>query len=387
LLLIILVLIWLIDFGLRKVMVFTLTKLSLKSKTDFDDILVTNNVPRNVAHIIPLILAFKVTPYVFTDFKPYIQYWDKGLMVCGVILVLIIARSVLKSLEDFFKTIPNLRDKPIDSYIQVFMIFGWVIGLISVFAILTGIPFLRFVTGLGAASAVILLIFKDTILGFVASIQVSINDMVRIGDWITFDKFGADGDVIEISLATVKVQNFDKTITTIPTYAMISDSFRNWRGMMESDGRRIKRSIKVKQDSVRFMTVEDLERLKQIQLISKYIDKRQSDIIKFNSSNNIDTALPINGRNLSNIGLFRKYIEAYLNSHPAINKDMTLMVRQLEPTGQGWPIELYAFSADKRWENYEHIMSDIFDHIVSSVSYFDLELFEFPNKNFVNYKE
>ncbi|MFT5513384.1 MAG: miniconductance mechanosensitive channel, partial [Bacteroidia bacterium] len=192
LLLIILVLIWLIDFGLRKVMVFTLTKLSLKSKTDFDDILVTNNVPRNVAHIIPLILAFKVTPYVFTDFKPYIQYWDKGLMVCGVILVLIIARSVLKSLEDFFKTIPNLRDKPIDSYIQVFMIFGWVIGLISVFAILTGIPFLRFVTGLGAASAVILLIFKDTILGFVASIQVSINDMVRIGDWITFDKFGAD---------------------------------------------------------------------------------------------------------------------------------------------------------------------------------------------------
>ena len=253
--------------------------------------------------------------------------------------------------------------------------------------IITGIEFLRFVTGLGAASAIILLIFKDTILGFVASIQVSINDMVRIGDWVTFDKFGADGDVIEINLATVKVQNFDKTITTIPTYALISDSFRNWRGMMESDGRRIKRAIKVKQDSVRFLNDTDLERLKQIQLISEYIGTRQNDIERFNASHNVDKSVPINGRNLTNIGLFRKYIESYLMNHPAINKDMTLMVRQLEPTGQGWPIELYTFSADKRWENYEHIMSDIFDHIVSSVSYFDLELFEFPNKNFVNYQE
>ncbi len=382
-LILILGLIWLLDYALTKLFIYIITKFSVKTKTHLDDLLVKNKVPKNLAHILPLILAFKVTPYVFTDFKPYIAYWDKGLKVCGVILILIIVRSVLKSLEDYFKTQPNLKDKPIDSYSQVFMIFAWIIGLTSVFAILTSIPFLNFITGLGAASAVILLIFKDTILGFVASIQVSINDMVRIGDWITFEKYGADGDVIEINLATVKVQNFDKTITTIPTYALISDSFKNWRGMTESEGRRIKRSVKIKQDSVRFLKQEDIERLKSIQLISNYITTKQSDIDKFNTLNEIDKNTPINGRNLTNIGLFRKYLEAYLKNHPAINKDMTLMVRQLEPTGQGWPLELYAFSADKRWENYEHIMSDIFDHIVSSVSYFDLELFEFPNKNFV----
>lgn len=385
-LLLIIATLWLLDYALRKLLISLIAKLAAKTKTHFDDLLVKNKVPRNVAHFIPLILAFKVTPYVFTDFKPYAVYWDKGLKIGGVILILVVVRRILKTLEDYFKTQENLKDKPIDSYIQVFMIFAWIVGITSVFAIITSIPFLRFITGLGAASAVILLIFKDTILGFVASIQVSINDMVRIGDWITFEKYGADGDVIEINLATVKVQNFDKTITTIPTYALISDSFKNWRGMVESEGRRIKRSVKIKQDSVRFMTTADLDKLKSIHLVDKYIDSRQTDINKYNEQHQIDKKLPINGRNLTNIGLFRKYLEAYLQNHPAINKDMTLMVRQLEPTGQGWPIEIYAFSSDKRWENYEHIMSDIFDHIVSSVSYFDLELFEFPNKNFVQHE-
>jgi len=291
-LILILGLIWLLDYALTKLFIYIITKFSVKTKTHLDDLLVKNKVPKNLAHILPLILAFKVTPYVFTDFKPYIAYWDKGLKVCGVILILIIVRSVLKSLEDYFKTQPNLKDKPIDSYSQVFMIFAWIIGLTSVFAILTSIPFLNFITGLGAASAVILLIFKDTILGFVASIQVSINDMVRIGDWITFEKYGADGDVIEINLATVKVQNFDKTITTIPTYALISDSFKNWRGMTESEGRRIKRSVKIKQDSVRFLKQEDIERLKSIQLISNYITTKQSDIDKFNTLNEIDKNTP-----------------------------------------------------------------------------------------------
>jgi miniconductance mechanosensitive channel len=373
----------LLDYLLRKLLGAAITKIAIKSKTEFDNFLVKNKLPSNLAHIIPLILAFKLAPAIFSDFKPYAKMMDKGLQVFGIVLILIIARSLLKTLEDYFKTRPNLKDKPIDSYIQVFMIFAWVVGLTSVLAILTNTKFLTFITGLGAASAVILLIFKDTILGFVASIQVSINDMVRIGDWITFDKYGTDGDVVEINLATVKVQNFDKTITTIPTYALISDSFKNWRGMVESDGRRIKRSIKIKQDSVRFLNSEDLAKLKKIELLTSYITKRQKDIDTFNTDKNIDKDLPINGRNLTNIGLFRKYLEAYLHNHPAINKNMTLMVRQLEPTGQGWPIEVYAFSSDKRWENYEHIISDIFDHVVSSISYFDLELFEFPNKNFV----
>ena len=221
-----------------------------------------------------------------------------------------------------------------------------------------------------------ILIFKDTILGFVASIQVSVNDMVRIGDWITSEKFGADGDVIEINLATVKVRNFDNTTTTIPTYSLITDSFKNWRGMLKSDGRRIKRHVLIKANSVRFIETHELEKFKKIQHLSHYIEHRQSDIDKFNQNNNVDKSIIVNGRNLTNLGLFRKYINQYLQSHPGINKDMMLMVRHLQPTEKGIPLEIYCFSKDKIWENYEHIMADIFDHIIASIKYFDLEIFE-----------
>ncbi len=203
--------------------------------------------------------------------------------------------------------------------------------------------------------------------------------MVRIGDWITFEKYGADGDVIEINLATVKVQNFDKTITTIPTYALISDSFKNWRGMSDSGGRRIMRSLSIKLDSIRYLSKDGLDKLKKISLISKYLETRQKDIETYNTANDIDKNLLLNGRNLTNIGVFRKYIDEYINQHSGINKEMMIMVRQLPPTSQGVPIEVYAFSADKRWKNYEYIMADIFDHLLASVSYFDLELFELPN--------
>ena len=372
----------LVDFSLRLALRRFFNQFAARTKTHFDDYLVKNKVPRNLAHVIPLFLAFKVTPIVFSDFKPYANYTDIALQVLGVILTLAIVRGLLKTLEDYFKTLPKLKDKPIDSYIQVFMIFAWIVGLLSIFAILTGISFGKFVTGLGAASAVILLIFRDTILGFVASIQVSINDMVHIGDWITFEKYGADGDVIEINLATVKVQNFDKTITTIPTYALISDSFKNWRGMMNSDGRRIKRSVMIAQDSVHFLSTEEIEKLKQIQIIKTYLEKRQSDIDRFNEKHAADKTLALNGRNMTNLGVFRKYLDSYLRQHSAINKDMTIMVRQLAPTPQGLPMEIYAFSSDKRWEQYEHIMADIFDHIVAAVPYFNLELFEYPTENF-----
>ena len=203
--------------------------------------------------------------------------------------------------------------------------------------------------------------------------------MVRIGDWITFEKYGADGDVIEINLATVKVQNFDKTITTIPTYALISDSFRNWRGMTNSQGRRIKRALIIKQDSIKFLTKNDVEKFEKIGLIKEYLIKRQSDIAQFNTDNNIDKSILINGRNLTNIGVFRKYIDTYLHAHSGLNKDMTMMVRQLEPTSQGLPVEVYVFSKDKRWSNYEYIMADIFDHLLAAIPYFELEGFELPS--------
>jgi miniconductance mechanosensitive channel len=224
------------------------------------------------------------------------------------------------------------------------------------------------------------LIFRDIIMGFVASVQVAINDMIRIGDWVTMDKFGADGDVIEINLTTVKVRNFDNTTTTIPTYSLSSDSFQNWRGMLNSDGRRIKRHILIKTSSIRFLEDAELSKLKSIHLISDYIDTRKKEIDAYNSSSSIDKSIPINGRNLTNLGLFRKYITSYLRSHPALNQDMILMCRQLQSTSQGVPIEIYAFSRDKVWENYEYVMSDVFDHIFSSVKYFDLEVYELPSE-------
>ncbi|RKE95347.1 mechanosensitive ion channel family protein [Ichthyenterobacterium magnum] len=381
LLLALLIIVFVIDFLIRKLLVNAFNGFAYRSKSNFDNILVKNKVPRNIAHIIPLLIAIEFIPIVFYDFQYIENIIEKGLKVFGIILTLWIARSVLNSIKDYLKTLPRFKDKPIDSYIQVFMIFAWVIGLFSAFAIISGISFWKFVTTLGAASAVIILVFRDTILGFVASIQVSINDMVRIGDWITFEKYGADGDVTEINLATVKVQNFDKTITTIPTYALISDSFKNWRGMTASGGRRIKRSIILKATSVHYLSEEHVEKLKNIELISNYLTDRQKDINTYNQSKNIDKTLLINGRNLTNLGVFRKYIQSYIEIHSAINKEMTIMTRQLAPTSQGIPLEIYAFSSDKRWENYEYIMSDIFDHMLAAVPYFDLELFELSSGN------
>ena len=380
----ILLLLFLLDFILRRILRIFSVRLSKKSKTHFDDLLVKNKAPRNIAHIIPLILAYKAIPAIFRDFPTAEDIILRGIEVFGIILFLWVIRSLLYTVKDYFKTLPSLRDKPIDSYIQVFMIFSWAIGLFYAISIVTGVELWKFLTALGTASAVIILVFKDTIMGFVASIQVSINDMVRIGDWISFEKYGADGDVIEINLATVKVQNFDKTITTIPTYALISDSFKNWRGMMDSDGRRIKRALIIKQESIHFLTKDEIESLKKIEMITEYLEKRDNAINSFNTNNQIDKSILINGKNLTNVGVFRKYIDNYLHQHSGINKNMTLMVRQLAPTAQGLPIEIYAFSSDKRWANYEYIMADIFDHLLAAIPYFDLEGFELPSSTNFN---
>ncbi|MDL5512422.1 mechanosensitive ion channel [Arenibacter sp. M-2] len=366
------------DYFLWKLLRFLSVRFARQSKTNFDNFLVFNKVPRLVAHIIPLWLLYRYLPLAFLDFENTEGIILKAIEILTIILVLLLIRSLLRSIKDYLKTLPHMKDKPLDSYIQVFMIFAWIGGLLTLFAVLTDTTIWKFFTALGAASAVILLIFKDTILGLVASIQVSINDMVRIGDWITFEKFGADGNVTEISLATVKVQNFDKTITTIPTYSLISDSFKNWRGMEASGGRRIKRALLIKQKSIRFLTSENIETLKSIQIISKYLETRNANIETYNKEHDINKQLAINGRNLTNLGVFRKYVETYLKNHSAINQTMTLMTRQLPPTPQGIPLEIYAFSSDKRWENYEYIMADIFDHLLAALPYFELEVFELP---------
>ncbi|MDX1462291.1 MAG: mechanosensitive ion channel [Marinirhabdus sp.] len=367
-----------LDIVFRKVIVQAFKAFSNKTKTTFDDFLVRSNFPRFIAHFIPLLLVWWISPIVFQDFS-WLHIWiHKFAQVYLVILCVLVFRSILRTTNNYLRfSKEKYSDKPLESYVQVLMIFAWGVAIFFFINIATGYDIKSLAT-LGAASAILLLIFKDTILGFVASIQVSVNDIVRIGDWITFSKFGADGYVTEINLATVRVQNFDNTFTTIPTYSLIADSFQNWRGMQESEGRRIKRSLYIKQNSIHFLTSEELEALKKIQLIAPYIDHRERDVTKYNKAVEADKSILINGRNQTNLGVFRKYADAFLHENPAINKDLFLMVRHLAPTDKGIPLEIFCFCYDKRWENYEHIQADIFDHLIAAIPYFGLELFESP---------
>jgi miniconductance mechanosensitive channel len=370
----------------RYVLVRALIITARRTKTRFDDLLVSNKTAKYISHLIPLLFVYKSVPIILENFVYWEGVFGKMIAIYIVLLGLWIIKTILHAFRDHLKTNPSYSDKPIDSYIQVIMIVLWIFGFIIIVSKIFDISTNAMLGTFGAVSAIIILIFRDTILGFVASVQVSLNDMVRIGDWITFDKFGADGDVIEINLATVKVRNFDYTTTTIPTYSLISDSFRNWRGMLDSKGRRIKRHILIKAQSIRFLKESELDEMKRIQLIAKYIENRQSEITKFNIGHNIDKSLLINGRNMTNFGLFRKYITQYLSQYPGLNKDMILLCRQLQPTPQGIPLEIYTFSNDKRFENYEYIMADIFDHIFAAIPYFDLEIYEMPSgkNDFVN---
>jgi miniconductance mechanosensitive channel len=350
-------------------------RLARRTKTHLDDYLLEARFPTFVAQLLPYFFLHAVLPIWVIDRTAVSDIISTILNAYGVLITVWILRSLLHAIRSYLRTLESFRDKPIDSYIQVFMIVIWVVGIVVLFSIITGREIGYFLTAMGALSAVLLLIFKDTILGFVASIQIAANDLVRIGDWVTMEKYGADGDVIEINLSTVKVQNFDKTITTIPTYNLISDSFKNWRGMAESGGRRIKRSMLIQTQSIRFLKDEELTDLQRIERVASYLIERKEEIDKANQDT--DKSLAINGRNLTNLGLYRKYIENYLEHHPKISNELTIICRQLPTTSYGsTPLEIYAFSSDKVWKNYEHITADIFDHLLAAVSYFDLRCFE-----------
>ncbi|MCB0699382.1 MAG: mechanosensitive ion channel [Chitinophagales bacterium] len=369
----------------RKILISAFKKVAKKTTTQFDDFLVENHTFRNIARIVPYIIIVSAGPTIFYDFPNWVKPFNTIMNVVFVIIIVNIIRAVVFSIRDFLHTTENFKDKPVQSYAQVVMIFLYMSAGLIIFSILTGKSVVAFLTAMGAASAVLLLVFRDSILGFVASIQVSINDTVRIGDWIEMPKYGADGDVIEINLTTVKVQNWDKTISTIPTYALISDSFKNWRGMQAAGGRRIKRSINVKISSIRHISEQDIERMSKIQYVSKYLNERSAEIKQYNQSNNIDTSLLINGRQLTNLGVFRKYIEEYIKNNPYTHKEMTMLVRHLEPSAKGLPIELYTFANKTEWGNYEAIMADMFDHLLASIRYFDLEVFEDPASGDIRY--
>ena len=354
-----------------------LIKLSKQTKTHLDDYLLSSGFPKYISRVIPYVFLFSIVPFWIVDSPTTTSNVTLLLNVYGVMVSIWIFRSILQTLRSFLLTLDSFKDKPIDSYIQVFMLLIWIIGIIVIFSILTGKEVGYFLTAMGALSAVLLLIFKDTILGFVASIQIAANDLVRIGDWVTMEKYGADGDVIEINLSTVKIQNFDKTITTIPTYNLISDSFKNWRGMAESAGRRIKRSIHISTPSIRFLESGELEKLRQIERISTYLSERTSEIDQDNQTSKSDKSIAINGRNLTNLGVYRQYVENYLKTHPKISDQLTVMCRQLPANQFGaTTLEVYAFSVEKDWVMYEHLTADIFDHLLSALRYFELESYE-----------
>ncbi|MFV0200395.1 mechanosensitive ion channel family protein [Empedobacter falsenii] len=375
------IILYAIDFLLRKVLLLLLTNMIQKSKTKIDDLLIKNRVLQFATHIVPVIVAKESIPLIFKGFPNWIKIAMQITDVMLVISIGLLFNAVFRAFRDFLRSKKSFADKPIDSYLQVMNISLFFICGILIFSIVTGKSPITFLVSLGAASAVLMLVFKDSILGFVASIQVSMNDMVRVGDWIEMTKYGADGTVIEINLGTVKVQNFDKTITTIPTYALVSDSFRNYRGMQNAGGRRIKRSINVKMNSIRFLTEDEIEELKKIRMLYDFIVDRSNEIAQYNVSNKVDPTILANGRRMTNIGLFRQYIKTYTYNSPKIRKDLMFEVRQLQPTEHGLPIELFMFTNTTVWNEYEVIMADIFDHIIAVVPYFHLEIYESPSSD------
>lgn len=359
----------------KKIVMRFITHFITNNKFEWDDIFLERRVFHRISHIVPAIII-----YYFAGSFPEHQYWiEKGAIAYIIIVGLLVISNVLNAFNDIYKTFEISKTKPIKGYIQVAKIVIFTLGGILVIANIIGeSPFLL-LSGFGALSAVLLLIFKDSILGLVAGIQLAANDMVRVGDWIEMPKYEADGDIIDISLNTVKVQNFDKTITTIPSYALVSDSFKNWRGMQASGGRRIKRSIFIDTNSISFCSEELLEKFKNIHFLSTYITTKQHEIAEYNTKHEINRNNPVNGRALTNIGVFRAYVTHYLQNHKGISKNMTLLVRQLAPTEHGLPIEIYAFTSDVRWDVYESIQSDIFDHLFAVAPEFGLRVFQNPS--------
>ncbi len=352
-----------------------------KTRNEWDDIFVKRGVFMKLSQLAPAIVIYSMAPVVFEGNESLIGFVDKLARLYMVVIGLLFLDSVLNAGLEVYNRFNIARHVPLRSFIQVAKILLYFVGVLFMISLVVNQSPLKLMAGLGAMTAVIMLIFKDPILGFVAGIQLSTNKMLAIGDWIEMPKHGVDGDVIEVALTTVKVQNFDKTITTVPTYAFISDSFKNWRGMSESGGRRIKRSISIDMASIQFCNEEMIQRFSRIKYIREYVQKKLEELQEFNQDKDLDLTNLVNGRRLTNIGTFRAYVEAYLKNHPLISKELTFLVRQLKPTETGLPIEIYVFCTDKRWVHYEGNMADIFDHLLAVIPEFDLRVFQSPSGN------
>ena len=367
------------NFVVKQQFLRVLRSLIARTRTRWDDAVLERRVPQRLAHLAPALVIYLLAPLPLEGMEGVAAAVRDAMLIYMILVAALVLDAVLNAAQDIYHTLEFFPKMPVRGFVQLCRLGIYATGAIFAFSVLLDRSPVYLLSGLGALTAVLLLVFKDSILGFVAGVQLNANRMVAVGDWIEMPKYGADGDVLEVSLNTVKVQNWDKTITTIPTYALVSDSFKNWRGMQVSGGRRIKRAVHIDVNTVKFCTEEMLQRFARIQYISDYIERRKEEIGRYNSEQSVDLTSLVNGRRMTNLGSFRAYITAYLRNHPMVNQEMTFLVRQLSPQGQGLPIEIYVFCKDKVWANYEAIQADIFDHILAVVPEFDLKVFQHPS--------
>lgn len=368
------------DMICRKILLKAIARLVQKTKATWDDIMFDRNVMVHLSRMVAPVVIYLFIPIAFAQTDSVTLSFIRRLCYIYIIFsFLLFVNSFLKAAYTVYSEKESMRDRPLKGLLQTLQVSLWSIGLIVVVAELLGKSPLSLLAGLGASAAVLMLVFKDSIMGFVSGVQLSANDMLKVGDWIAMPKYGADGTVIEVTLNTVKVRNWDNTITTIPPYLLVSDSFQNWRGMRESGGRRVKRSINIDMTSVRFCTPQMLEKYRKIDLLKDYIDQTEAEVRAYNELNGIDNAVLVNGRRQTNLGVFRAYLTAYLKSLPVVNKDLNCMVRHLQPTDHGLPVELYFFSTIKDWIPYEGVQADVFDHVLAIIPEFDLRVFQSPS--------
>lgn len=356
-----------------------LSRMVRQTKTNWDDAIYDRGVLRRLTRIAPAVVIYLFGPQLAPEL-PWLTELIRRISIAYMVGVsVLVLDAVLEAVNDIYSGFASARRRPIKGYLQLVKIVAYIVGIIVMVTTILGQSPVGILGGIGAMSAVLLLVFRDSILGLVASFQIGANDLVHLGDWIEMPKYGADGDVIDISLQTIKVQNWDKTISSIPIYALVSDSFKNWRGMSESGGRRIKRAVSIDMRTVRFLDAEDINRFRRFSRIRDYLDHKVEEIESYNRDHGIDINDSVSGRRLTNLGTFRAYIAAYLRDHPKINQEMTFLIRQLPPGPTGIPIEVYVFSSDQAWANYESIQADIFDHLLAVLPEFDLRVFQEPS--------
>lgn len=368
-----------VDKLTKKVIISIIKRVVKRSKNDYDDIILEKGVFNQLAHIAPALVIYYMLPSILISFPDIVGFLQNLTNIYMILIGVTVIIRFLNAINEIYNRREVASQVPIKGYIQVFQGLLVMIAIVWVLSVLFDFELKGFFAGLGAFAAVLILVFKDTILGIVASVQISANSMMSIGDWISMPTRKADGTVIDITVTNVKVQNWDKTIASIPTYAFIAESFDNWKGMEDSGGRRIKRSINIDMTSVKFCTPAMLEKYEKLQMINKYVKTKQLELDAFNKNLQVDLSIPVNGRRMTNLGTFRRYLEEYLTNNPNIHNDMTFLVRQLQPGDKGLPIEIYVFSKDQAWSNYESIQADIFDHILAILPEFDLRVFQSPS--------